>query len=70
VELFAAVAEGVGEHLRRAVARGEKLPVRLPGRYAERRDVFLELEVERVAEELADVSLVAPGKGLLGGGAG
>ena len=55
VQVLAPVAEAVGQCLRRAVARGEELPVVLAGGHAERGDVLLELELEgalRVQDEV------------------
>src|SRR5689334_23398987 len=60
LERRAAVAEVLGQRLRGAVAAREQLPVRLAGRGVERREVALQLELERVAQQLADDRLVAP----------
>src|SRR4051794_41937573 len=59
-QLLAAVAEVLGQRLRRAVAGREQLPVRLAGRRPEGREVALQLELERIAQQLADDRLVAP----------
>jgi hypothetical protein len=58
------VVERLRRRLRRSVRRREELPVLLARRDRERRDVLLEGELERVAEERADMVLTAQSNGL------
>src|SRR4051812_48493898 len=62
MQLLTAIAERLGQRFRRAEARREELPVRLARRYTQGRNVLLEHELERLAEQLVDTTLVAPVK--------